>query len=244
MSCERAREELLAGETRSAEVEAHLNTCAACREEAELWEKLGTLPDERPSPALRARFEKMLTGAERRPAAVWWQIAAAVLLVAAGWGAGRLVPSRPSAQGEMAQLRREVRDLREMVTLSLLQQSSASERLRGINLSYRLDKPDTELIDALLGALGHDPSPDVRLAAVDALRRYNGEAAVRRGLIESLRGQESPLVQIALIDALVETNGPGAAEVFRRLVEAPGAHEAVRERAGRGIDELRTKGVL
>src|SRR5438105_11997627 len=58
----------------------------------------------------------------------------------------------------LAQLREEVSNMKEMVTLALLQQSSASERLRGAHWSYQLEQPDREVLSALLRALDSDPN--------------------------------------------------------------------------------------
>src|ERR1051325_2705538 len=41
-------------------VEAHLEQCADCSEEAALWKKLSLLPVDQPGPESRARFEAML----------------------------------------------------------------------------------------------------------------------------------------------------------------------------------------
>lgn len=72
MKCEQIREKFadyLAGELDDkslAEVCAHLADCPACREELEglsaIWTKLGVLPKEQPSGALRSRFYEMLEG--------------------------------------------------------------------------------------------------------------------------------------------------------------------------------------
>src|SRR5256885_10837845 len=42
------------------QVEAHLQTCGACREDVALWQQLGSLPTAEPGPLLRHRFDTML----------------------------------------------------------------------------------------------------------------------------------------------------------------------------------------
>ncbi|MBI1789759.1 MAG: HEAT repeat domain-containing protein [Acidobacteria bacterium] len=250
MTCEEARDQMLAGS--GGELEEHLRACAACREEAALWNGLGNLRDEQPGPGLRARFEAMLAAEERRRSWLegWWprrpalQFACALAMTAlgalAGWGAGR----QPARVPELAQLRDEVRNLRETLAVSLLQQPSASERLRGVNSSYRLEQPDDEVTSALLDALVRDPSVDVRLAALDALRRYANGRAVRQGLAGALARPQSPLVQIGLMDALVELREPIAAPALERLARDPAANDTVRQRARWALDQLGAKGVL
>ena len=50
-----------------------------------------------------------------------------------------------------------------------MQQQSASDRLRGVNYAYRVEQSDPEVLGALLTTVNHDPSVNVRLAAVDAV---------------------------------------------------------------------------
>jgi HEAT repeat protein len=128
--------------------------------------------------------------------------------------------------------------MRERVTLSLLHQQSASERLKGVAWSNQIDQPGDRLTAALLDALMHDPNVNVRIATVDALQRFADREAVRRGALEALAEQTSPIVQIALIDFVVEVNGPEAAETLRRLSMDPTVNEAVQARAAEGLAQL------
>src|SRR6185503_3350636 len=82
--------------------------------------------------------------------------AAVLVLVAAGILIGRqtagLAP-QPPASAELAALRGELHDLRQTVMLSLMQQQSASDRLRGVSWSGQIDRPSGEVVSALLDAL-------------------------------------------------------------------------------------------
>ena len=99
--------------------------------------------------------------------------AAAVLVSSASRSA---ITSSAGAFGappdELVAMRGELRDLREMVTLSLMQQQSASDRLKGVSWSGQIDCPGSEVVAALLDALMHDPNVNVRLATIDALERF------------------------------------------------------------------------
>ena len=79
---------------------------------------------------------------------------------------------RPTPSLKSRAMRSEMHDLREMVSLSLMQQQSASERLKGVSWIGQIDRPSSELAVALLDALMHDPNVNVRLATVDALERF------------------------------------------------------------------------
>jgi hypothetical protein len=166
--------------------------------------------------------------------------AAAVLLVGVGIGQFSAPDAtRPTdSVSEIAAMRSEMRELREMVSLSLMQQQSASDRLKGVTWTGQLDRPSGEVISALLDALMHDPNVNVRLATIDALERFATRDDVRRAAIEAVDRQMSPLVQIALIDFLVKSNERESAPMLRRLAQNPQVHTAVRSRAAWGLQQL------
>ena len=247
MKCDQVKEHIadyLAGAlspTESEELDEHFAQCAACKQEAaqlsETWEMLGLLePDPlsaQPSAQLRPRFYQSLeayqqgiqaaapTPAKRRffdwgwPGWAW----SAALLVA-GLAAGQWMGQRERGRADLAGLQDEVHHMRQLVTLSLLEQQSASERLRGVDYAYRVDQSDTQVLAALLHAVNHDPNVNVRLAAVDALRKFAGNPSVRGSLDQSLVKQDSPLVQLALIDFIVDTRDKIRGALARQLWSA------------------------
>jgi hypothetical protein len=237
------------------EVEAHLAACETCRVEAQrlgsLWRDLARLPSPEPGPGVRARFYETLAAyrsgaASARPAfgrgRGWkhlvWQIAAGVALALAGAGAGYSLRSSQTAKAEVAQLRGEVGTMRQLVALSLLQQQSASERLRGVSWAYRVEPSDTEVLAALLTAVNHDPNVNVRLAAVDALHPFAASPVTRDAVIQALRKQTAPIVQVALIDLLVDLRETEAAQELQRVVTDSSADVGVRQRAQWALEKL------
>jgi hypothetical protein len=191
-------------------------------------------------PAPRRWFPHRGFGGGSRFYAVQGLAAAAILLV--GIAIGRFVmpdgTPRADSASEIAAMRSEMRELREMVSLSLMQQQSASDRLKGVTWTGQLDRPSGEVVSALLDALMHDPNVNVRLATIDALERFASREDVRRAAIEAVNRQMSPLVQIALIDFLVKTNERQSAPTLRRLAQDPRANDAVRSRAAWGLQQL------
>jgi hypothetical protein len=175
-------------------------------------------------------------------------MAGAAMLVVTAFAAGRFWPqSDPAPQDDLRaanliEVRRELREMRELLMLSLLQQQSATERLRGVSGSVQIERPGTEIIHALLETLTHDPNVNVRLACVDALRRFSEEDIVRRGTVQALAASSSPLVQIALIDFIVESKDKDAINALRRLSEDSTMDEAVRGRAAWGVEQLNLRG--
>jgi HEAT repeat protein len=167
-----------------------------------------------------------------------WQFAVALGCLVVGLFAGQAVLGKRGSsdemaerrKDEMAELRKEMSSMRQLVTLSLLQQQSAAERLRGVTYSYRAEPNDMEVLSALLETANQDSSVDVRLAAIDALRSFSNSSVARRGLVQALGSQNSPLTQIAVVDALTELREPSAAPVMRQLLARPDLDENVRKR--------------
>ena len=129
--------------------------------------------------------------------------------------------------------------MRQLVTLSLLQQQSASERLRGVTFSYRAEPNDMEVLSALLRTVGTDTNVGVRLAAVDALRNFGNSPVGRRGLRNALARQESPLVQISIIDALTEMQDKDAIPAMQSLSQMPDLDANVRQRLKEALETLK-----
>jgi hypothetical protein len=242
-------------------IEEHLQTCESCaatyRDLARTLALVGDLDvperDERYGLEVWQRIRHDLPPQD----APWWVglsrwrrsvLAGAVaMLVVAAFLAGRFWPRPASAQDDLqaanlTEVRGELREMREMLMLSLMQQQSATERLRGVSGSVQIDQPGTEIVRALLETLRHDPNVNVRLACVDALRRFSGQDVVRRGTVQALAESSFPLVQIALIDFMVETKDKDAIDVLRLLSEDSAMDEAVRGRAAWGVEQLNPRG--
>jgi hypothetical protein len=272
MRCEDLREkaaDYLAGELDEeslARLRAHLAECPSCREEMEslslIWTKLGVLPNEQPSPALRSRFYDMLEthkkdlreGREKRgwgraisqwlagrlPGKPAFQLGLALALIAIGLGGGLLLGVRPrsAARAEVAGLKGEVDDMRRIVAISLLRQASPSDRLMGVSWSARIDRPGDDIIAALFETLNEDPNVNVRLAAADALYLFQDHPEVKKGLADSLSKQTSPLVQLSVINLLVEIRERRAVEALERLIRDEKLNPKVKKRAELGLVQL------
>jgi HEAT repeats/Putative zinc-finger len=237
------------------EMEAHLAACGECRAEADrlevLWRDLARIPTEEPGVGLRGRFYEMLRGAGAGSAPApgagrrWWRaapsspalwrIAAGLALLGIGAAIGYAVRSNGS---EIAQLRGEVSTMRQLVALSLLQQQSASERLRGVSWAYRVEPSDSEVLTALLDAVNRDSNINVRLAAVDALHAFGANSLVRERVLESLENQNAPIVQVAIIDLLVDLKDGKAGPELRKLLENGSIDNGVRQRAQWALERL------
>lgn len=255
MQCEEIREQFAdyvidgLAEPNRQEVEMHLAACPACRLELNelksLWTQLGTVPPAEPANDLRARFDLMMEAHREgaRPPQKSWrrpvlEFAAAAALLIAGVAVGYRMHALPPANPELAELKTELAQTRQMVALSLMQQQSATDRLKGVSWSYRLQQPGADVLRALLDTLMHDPNVNVRLATVDALRQFGNEPVVRRGLVDAMNRQESPMVQIALIDLAVDLGEKESVNTLRGFARDQNVDPAVRVRAEKGVEEL------
>jgi hypothetical protein len=249
-------------------LQRHLETCAECSSEMAalggLWERLGDMPAPEPSHALNVRWQSTLESlmtsgkvASHKPvsrawplANFWpsspvWQAAVALACLIIGILAGTNLPRQNK---EIAKLHEEIASTRAMVALSLLQQQSATERLRGVDYTGRMKTMEPEVVSALIEAVAHDPSVNVRLAALDALSnaalsnaglsKGSGSPGVLQSLTQSLPRQDSPMVQAALIDYLVEARDRKALGALRQLAAQPDLNPAVLERTHFALQQL------
>ncbi len=245
------------------EFEAHVMECENCRldlEQMELtWMALGKLPEQSPGPEMRGRFYAMLEEEKldlARDSRVpwyrraeswldsWWprrpafQIAMIVVLMTAGLFAGSRLETTAPGNGEVAELRDEVQQMYQMVSLSLMNQDSSSDRLRGVNWSSRVTEPSGDLLYSLTSAVSADPNENVRLAAVDALASFRDQPGVLDALTRALSGESSPTVQVALIDVLIAVQETRTLEALRRFVEQSDALPPVKEHAETRMNEI------
>jgi len=251
-SCEFANELMAAswtgelGVAAEAELRDHLEHCSACAAECEalgsLWQTLGDLPEPKPGIALHARWQRTLasfapTSAPRSswrnlwPANPVWQLAIAAGALAVGLAGGAFLERVRADCDEIARLRQEVSGTQALAALSMLREQSAVERLRGIDYSERMAGLEPRVVAALIDTVNRDPNVNVRLAAVNALAKVEGDSQVRDSLRQSLAHQDSPMVQAALIDYLLDAPERNSVEALRQLAARPDLNPAVHDRA-------------
>ena len=199
-----------------------------------------------PSGQLRAGFDRFLAeqaagrvSNERNLMSVrYWRAAAAVALVVIGAGFGVLWRNNLSQKAQIAELRGAMEQTQKMLVLSMLEQNSASERIRALNIGLPASLVDRQVLDAFLATLNSDKNVNVRIKAAEALATFRGEPHAVEGLIKALNHQEDPAVQITIIDLLVEMKAKNASEAFRQLARRDNILDIVREKAKVGMKAL------
>lgn len=201
---------------------------------------------------------------QRRRRRAWWRWLLLPVgscgLLAAGFIAGLRYPaaSRASAPATSpaaatvaadTETRRELQELRtkvdrleamnQLVAASLTdQQRPAVERLSGILTSAKQQHPSDRMIDELITSLALDPSPNVRLRALEALYGHADKDVVRAGVLASLSRESNPLVQVAMIDFLAAARDHDARPALERMSISEAIDQDVRTAAKRALAQL------
>lgn len=245
-------------------LEQHLDGCPACREELASMQQLWALMDEAevpdPSPKMQAGFTAMLndfkTAETRRKQASaglkvqmgwllqWrqkWPLAYTFAIILVGFGCGYLffdLKGGKRQDQQMSALTTQVHELKQTMALALMENPSASERIRGVSYTAEIKHADKEVIEALLATLNNDPNVNVRLSTLDALTRLANHPEVRLGLVQSITTQESPLMQSAIADVMLKLQEKRSVKSFRELLKQKNLDNGVRDKIKATITQL------
>lgn len=206
-------------------------------------------PKMEPSPKLRQRFDAMLQAEIEQEqksktvffAPAWYRVAAAVALLVVGGGVGYWISQQNQQRSELAELQKEMEETRRLVLAQMNNDQSASQRMLGVMAAYesiQTNKPDDEIVDALVTTMNTDGNSNVRLAAIEALSKFTEEEKVRKALVQSLSVQNDPVVQIALIQLLVQMKEKEALKSLKQIIEDEQVLPAVKDEAHAGIFKL------
>ncbi|MEM7655850.1 MAG: hypothetical protein AAF399_06955 [Bacteroidota bacterium] len=167
------------------------------------------------------------------------QMAAAIAILLLGMGIGTWNSGSEQKEAEIATLSDEIADMREIMMISQLKQSSPSERLKAVSLTREMEGDVSERVaEALLRTLNQDGNPNVRLATLEALIPYSENPTVRQGLVSSIANQESPLVQLALAELMVVLQEKNSVQGFRQIIEQEETPAEVKEELENSIKIL------
>jgi hypothetical protein len=174
-----------------------------------------------------------------RKTSVLFRIAASIILVATGIFIGTLViDDHANGNAEVAELTKEVQEMKGTLMFSLLTEESASERIRGVSYADDIKDPDSKIVAALINTMNEDKNVNVRLAALYAVAKFSDSRTVNDALIASLSKQTEPLMQIALINILTEKKETKAKESIREILQDKKTLPPVKEIAQKGLQLL------
>lgn len=225
------------------------------KEMERLYRQVGKLPVPEPGHELRDRFYTMLDAQKARQSfpvkerlerrlnklmsySGFRQLAYGLAIFLTGMLIGNWITPFQNYRQQLSELSTEVSQMREVMMLSLLDNNSATERLKAVNIGSDIRSADERIARALLKTLNNDPNVNVRMAAVEALVRHASDPLVREGLIAAIGKQQSPLVQAALADAMLILQEKRSIKEFRELLERNGLEPGVRDKLQHTIATL------
>lgn len=245
------------------EIEEHFRTCEACRAGLEeiktLFGVMSKYTMEQPDESLRRNFNEMLQSEieklklanhinetpihriiQFKGSSPAWRIAAAVLLLVTGVGIGILMRSGNARNrtSEIADLKNEMKDMKEMLMFTMLNGESASQRIKAVNYSTEIAYPNQKVIAALVSTLNNDKNVNVRLAAAYSLEKFWDISQVRDSLISSLARQNEPIIQIVLINMLTNKKETKAIVPMQEIIANKNTMKQVKDIAEKSIQVL------
>ncbi|HTF18840.1 MAG TPA: HEAT repeat domain-containing protein [Chryseolinea sp.] len=200
-----------------------------------------------PTAKLRSGFDKALQseiGQNHRGrtiyfSPVFYRAAAAVTLLAVAGVIGFWINQQRQHAAELSRVREEVLVTKKAMMALLNDQNSASQRLVGATVAFNdIAHADADIIKALVRTMNEDENSNVRLAAIEALVKFNDEPHVRQALISALGTQKDPVVQITLIRLLVDMRAQGLKKQLEQITTDDELLPAVKDEAHAGLLKL------
>lgn len=168
----------------------------------------------------------------------WLYAAAGIALFIMGWFSATLSLNSGPGRSELADLSGEVRQLKETLVLTMMDQPSTVERIRAVNMISEFENPDSRIIDNLIRVLNTDNNDNVRLLALEALIKYSGNEEVRAGLIASISEQTSPMIQLRMAEIMIAMKEKRAIDEFRKLLDDMNLNYSVRSKIQEAVGTL------
>jgi len=245
------------------EFEKHVSGCQNCLQELagmqQVWGLLGDIQVPEPGAYMELKFKAMLDtykesveekktafSVKEQIARLWqwqsrWPLAYSLVIVLVSFAAGYLA-FKGSAVGkqdeQMRALSSQVHELKQTMMLAMLENPSASERIKAVSYTSEIKHADKEVIDALFATLNNDPNVNVRLTTLDALTQLAAHPEVRQGLIASIVQQDSPLLQSAIADVMLKLQEKKSVNSFKELLKQKGLNPGVKDKIKQTITQL------
>ena len=199
-----------------------------------------------PRAGLKLEFEKMLhdeMAKQKTSKSVFFQpviyrAAAGIALVMVGITIGYWINRNQEQEARLAEIERKLEETKHGMLVMMDNQQSASQRLQGVSVALTITKADDEIVTALVKTMNEDPNSNVRLAALEALSKFQQDPQVRAALIQSLAIQKDPVVQIALIQLMVKMKEKGVVKDLEKIIDNVETIKAVKDEAYSGLLKL------
>lgn len=203
----------------------------------ELFQELETVKMETPSVTLKANFESLLSKEMEKnepkggtSMAMWrnWAAVAAILvigiLVGQTWTQRNMIDRQTNAI--VAEMKKS------------MDTESVTGRIEALQVSLEVQQPDLQILNTLIHTLENDESPNVRLAAAEALDKYAEEEVVRTAFVQQLSEEKDPFVLIALINSLSDQKVEKAIDPLQNLTTAEDVAKFIKDEAHLGLIKI------
>ncbi len=248
--------------------ELHLDECPDCQNELkatrQIWLTMGNVAVPKPSDNLPIQFYTMLEtfkGAESKKVkktAFWeelkykletiftqkmlFRLSYSMCLLFIGVAGGYWLNRQqsPDYREQIQTLSNQMQEMNQKMMLTLLENenSSATERLKAVSYTEKIDQVDEKVVEALLSTLNNDSNVNVRLVTLEALAKLANNPKVREGLVQSILKQDTPLVQAALADIMVKLEEKRSIKPLQRLLEKDDTDVIVKTKIKESIKTL------
>lgn len=179
---------------------------------------------------------------------IGWMAAAGCILLFGGIWIGSMLGA-PKASGvasgvassvpqQLGAMQKEIKEMKEAMLYSLIDNESASQRIKAVGYVEEMSNPDQKVIQVLVSTLNHDKNVNVRLAALYSLATFADNRSVRDSLVTSLPKQTEPMIQVMLINLLAEKKDSRAIAPIRDIISNKNTLPAVKDAAQRSLKTM------
>lgn len=232
-------------------ISEHLESCEDCQQEFnEMQQFLGVLAEDtmqQPSENLRTNFEQLIKEEKQQNTPkvvklkpkfnykIFLKYAAGIALLI---GAFLLGKQQNTSTTNTIAATEIVQSQGEKQLLAMLEDDSASKRIKALYESQQFENKDTKIIQALIDRLFFDENINVRLAAAEALSKFSSLEMVRSALIKSLEAEQNPSIQIELIQILAKIQEKRAIKPMQKLLNKEEIPNYVKQQLESNIAQL------
>jgi len=228
--------------------EKEMETSASLRREVDdykvIFSTMQDIETSLPGERMQSRFDLMLNEqinlVDKSSAKVvsmrptyWRMIGIAASFALMGLFIGYQLQTKPTNK-----IAEELSEAQKSDFIQLVGQDRTSQKMDGFGLLENVPSLDTEVINTLKEVLHNDPSTNVRLAVIDALRWHIDQKEVIDVLTNGLATIDKPVIKIGIIQAISGTKSKQMVPALERALEQEELDESVRKELHVGIMQL------
>ncbi len=151
---------------------------------------------------------------------------------------GLFIGYQVQSNGSSATLSSSLSEGQKNEFIQLVGQDRTSQKISGLGLLKNISLLDNEVISTLEDVLYNDPSTNVRLAVIDALKGHVDQEEVKDILLKALTNIDKPVIKISIIQAVSRTESKQMLPALERVLQEEDLDKSVRDELHVGIMQL------